>query len=160
ELTTGQGVRLDNLGVLQPIALNPTAFLTAQELAARSLDDLQRRQQEWSAASKALRKDPDLQVYYTFEARPAWSRTLLDQATGQQHNGAGVGCWGVGGRWAGRQGLEFKRVSDRVRLHVPGTFDSLTLMAWVRVDGLPNRNNSLLMADGWPEGGLHWQIGQ
>src|SRR5262249_2257437 len=48
---------------------------------------------------------------------------------------------------------------DRVRLHVPGEFESVTLMTWVRVDGLPNINNSLLMADGWPPGSLHWQIG-
>jgi len=62
---------------------------------------------------------------------------------------------------AGREkkGLEFKRGSDRVRFDVPGTFDSLTLAAWVRVDGLPNRNNALLMADGWEPGTPHWQIG-
>jgi len=60
----------------------------------------------------------------------------------------------------GRRGLEFKKVSDRVRLNVPDEFDSLTLAAWVRVDGLPNVNNSLLMADGWEPGEVHWQIGQ
>jgi hypothetical protein len=56
--------------------------------------------------------------------------------------------------------LEFRRVSDRVRLHVPGEFESLTLAVWVRVDALPNLNNALLMADGWDEGAVHWQIGE
>src|SRR5262249_45829942 len=32
-------------------------------------------------------------------------------------------------------------------------------LAWVRVDALPNRNNSLFMTDGWEVGGFHWQIG-
>ena len=34
------------------------------------------------------------------------------------------------------------------------------LAAWVRVDALPIRNNSLMMADGWEPGELHWQIGE
>ena len=61
-------------------------------------------------------------------------------------------------RWPGKQGLEFRQVSDRVRFHVPGEFASLTLAAWVRVDALPNRFNSLFMADGWEEGGPHWHV--
>jgi hypothetical protein len=162
EMTTGQGVRLEGPGMVRPIALNPTAFLTAQDLARRSEQERDRRQRAWLAASAALRRDPDLRVYYPFEADQPWSRTLLDQAQGrrQAQDGAIVGCSWVTGRWPGKQGLEFKRVSDRVRFRVPGTFDSITLMAWVRVDGLPNRNNSLMMVDGWGVGGLHWQIGE
>src|SRR5262249_55124331 len=100
-----------------------------------------------------------LVVHYTFQREQPWSRTLRDQATGQKHDGAIVGCPWVMGRWPGKQALEFKRVSDRVRFRVPGEFSSLTLMAWVRLDGLPNGNNSLMMTDGWEEGEPHWQIG-
>src|SRR5205085_755899 len=91
----------------------------------------------------------------------AWSRTVTDLAPGRQsaQDGAIVGCEWAAGRWPGKQGLEFKRVSDRVRFHVPGEFNSLTLLAWVRIDGLPNLNNSLMMADGWEPGAPHWQIG-
>ena len=161
EMTTGQGVRLEGPGVVRPIALNPAGFLTAQDLARRSEEERDRRHRTWSAASAALRRDPDLRVYYPFEADQPWSRSLLDQAQGrrQAQDGAIVGCSWMTGRWPGKQGLEFKRVSDRVRFRVPERFDSITLMAWVRVDGLPNKNNSLMMADGWPVGGLHWQIG-
>jgi hypothetical protein len=65
----------------------------------------------------------------------------------------------VAGRWPGRQGLEFKRVSDRVRVTVPGEYESITMAAWVRVDALSNRFNSLFMTDGWEEGAPHWHIG-
>jgi hypothetical protein len=45
-----------------------------------------------------------------------------------------------------------------VRLELPGVYDALTLAAWVRVDGLDHNYNSLLMADAFDRGGMHWQI--
>jgi hypothetical protein len=161
ELKTGESVRLEDSGVLKAIRPTPDAFLTAQELARRTREETRRRQQDWLAASQALRQDPSLLVYYDFQGDIAGSRTLADQAGAAKtsHDGAIVGCSWVSGRWPGRHGLEFKRVSDRVRFRVPGDLESITLMAWVRVDALPNRNNSLMMTDGWDEGELHWQIG-
>jgi hypothetical protein len=158
-LRTGQGVRVERAGVLRPIKLDPAGFLTVRDLAARSQADLARRQREWLAASEALRNDPSLEVYYSFQGKQAWNRTLRDRGPKEGRDGAIVGCSWVLGRWQGRQALEFKRVSDRVRFQLPGEFASVTLAAWVRVDALPNLNNSLMMADGWEEGGLHWQIG-
>lgn len=161
-LTTGQSVRLDGPGSARAIEMNPAAFQTAKDLATRAQAETHRRQRDWLAASEALRQDSSLVVYYPFQAEQPWSRTLADQAEGrrQPHDGVIVGCSWVTGRWPGKQGLEFKRVSDRVRFHVPGTFDSITLAAWVRVDALPNLNNSLMLSDGWEVGGLHWQIGE
>jgi hypothetical protein len=160
ELTTGQGVRVDGPGEARPIQPNPAAFQTAQELAVRSQAETKRRQAAWLEASQALRRDPSLLVYYTFEPEPPGGRTLPDLAHGRKEprDGAIVGCSWVEGRWPGKRALEFKRVSDRVRLNVPGEFDSLTFLAWVRVDGLPNLNDSLFMTDGWEPGAPHWQL--
>jgi hypothetical protein len=162
ELTTGQGMSLDGPDAGHAIRPDPDAFLTAAELADRAAKATRERQVEWARARDALRADPALRVYYTFEVNDPWARTLPDLSRGRDKplDGAIVGCsWGAG-RWADKRGLEFKRVSDRVRLTVPGEFASLTLAAWVRPDALPNQNNSLLMADGWEEGAPHWQIGQ
>jgi ferric-dicitrate binding protein FerR (iron transport regulator) len=160
ELQTGQGVRLDGPGPLLPIPANPASFKTAHDLAKRAEEEARLRHQDWLTASEALRRDPCVVVYYPFQAEGTWSRTLLDQALGRKepHDGAIVGCAWVAGRWPGKQALEFKQVSDRVRLHVPGEFSSLTLAAWVRVDALPNRFNSLFMTDGWEEAAPHWHI--
>jgi ferric-dicitrate binding protein FerR (iron transport regulator) len=160
-VTGGQGVSRQGPGAVSPIRPNPGSFLSAAEMTARAEAATRQRQAEWAEASKVLRQDPSLVVYYTFQDDPARSRTLHDSAGDQANprNGAIVGCqWGAG-RWHGRDGLEFKRVSDRVRLKVPGEFGAVTLAAWVRPDALPNQNNSLMMADGWPTGGPHWQIG-
>jgi hypothetical protein len=160
ELTTGKGVRLEKPGVFQSIAADSAAFVSAQDLAQRSEEETRKRQRDWLAASAALRRDPALAVYYDFSPDTPWERSLRDRATGQArpHDGAIVGCPFVTSRWPGKQGLEFKRVSDRVRFHVAGEFTSLTLAAWVRVDALPNNFNSLMMADGWEDGGVHWHI--
>jgi hypothetical protein len=160
KLTTGQGIRVEDANVVQPIKLNPTAFRTAQDLDAESGKALLLRQREWEQECAKLRRDPSLRVWYTFQPAVPGSRTLHDQAGNrkQPSDGTIVGCSWATGRWPGRQGLEFRRVSDRVRLHVPGEFDALTLAAWVRVDALPNLNNALLMADGWEPGGPHWQL--
>jgi hypothetical protein len=159
ELKTGQAVSLDAPGVMHAMPADSRGFLTADELADRAAQALQQRQKEWAAASAELRRDPSVVLYYPFEA--PGRRTLLDASLNRDplRDGAVVGCsWG-NGRWPGRQGLEFRRMSDRVRLHVPGEFDSLTFATWCRPDALPNINNSLLMADGWDEGECHWQIG-
>jgi hypothetical protein len=159
KVTAGHGLRLGG-GRPEEIAPAPQGFRTAAELRRLTEAEARKRHQDWLASSAAARKDERLAVYFPFDAAERGSRTLLDQARQRRgpHDGAIVGCsWGAG-RWAGKRALVFKGVSDRVRLDVPGAFESLTLAAWVRIDGLPNRNNGLLMADGWEPGGVHWQI--
>jgi hypothetical protein len=154
-------VRLDGPGKPRAIAPDPSAFRTAQYLAQRADAETKKRHSDWLAASARVRKDEDVLAYYPFESGGPMRRTLLDQARGRQQprDGTIVGCAWAAGRWRGKQALAFSRVSDRVRVHIPDEFDSLTLAAWVRIDGLPNRNNALLMADGWEPGEVHWQIG-
>ncbi|HXS69752.1 MAG TPA: LamG domain-containing protein, partial [Candidatus Polarisedimenticolia bacterium] len=55
---------------------------------------------------------------------------------------------------------EFNSAEDRVRLPVPGEFHSLSYMAWLRVDSLPNAWNSLALVDTFKTGETHWQIHQ
>lgn len=161
-LTTGQGVLVDGPESSRPVVPTPADFLTPQDLATRAHKATQQRQTSWATLARELRNDPSVVVYYPFEAGEAWSRSLNNEAAArkQPKDGAIVGCTWADGRWPGRKGLEFKRVSDRVRLTVPGQFDAVTLATWVRVDALPNQNNSLFMADRWGTGAMHWQIGQ
>jgi hypothetical protein len=161
ELTSGKGIRFDGPGKMSMIQTDPAAFETAEGLASRANALMRRRQQEWEKTCNELRRDPTLKVCYTFRQQESWNRTLPDLAPGRHpaQDGAIVGCTWTAGRWPGKEALEFKRVSNRVRLNIPGDFDSLTLLAWVRLDSLPNLNNSLMMSDGWSVGAPHWQIG-
>ncbi|MBN8249880.1 MAG: LamG domain-containing protein, partial [Verrucomicrobia bacterium] len=71
-----------------------------------------------------------------------------------------VGCEWRDGRWATKPALEFRGLSDRVRLQIPGEFESVTLAAWVRVQGLDRQINSLFMSDGFLPGTIHWVVRQ
>jgi hypothetical protein len=161
ELTTGKGIRLEGAEAARAIKSDSRAFVSAGDLSDRLRAASKVRQQEWEASVAALRQDPSLELYYSFQAEQSWSRSLRDLSAGhhEPRDGAIVGCTWVGGRWLGKDALEFKRVSDRVRFRLPGEFASITLMAWVRVDSLPHRFNSLMMTDGWLAGAPHWHIG-
>jgi ferric-dicitrate binding protein FerR (iron transport regulator) len=159
-LTGGQGVRIAAGGAADPIPTDSSAFITPQKLDTRIAAETARRRDEWAATLEQWRRDPALRAHYSFQDAPSTSRTLVDRAGRfAGSDGAIVGAAWASGRWPGRQALEFRRVSDRVRLDIPGEFESLTLATWVRFDGLPNKNNSLLMADGWEPGEIHWQVG-
>src|SRR5262249_55174438 len=148
EVTTGQGITASGAAAPAPIRTDPAAFLTGRELADRAAEELTRWQAQWEVDRRGLREDASLLVYYPFQTDQPWSRTLRDEGGGKAKplDGAVVGCaWG-NGRWPGKRGLELKRVSDRVRLHIPGEFNAITLAAWVRPDALPNQNNSLFIA--------------
>lgn len=161
ELTTGQALRWGG-DAAGPMNADASRFVSAEQLAQRLQTETQRRQQSWLAESQRLRADPALLLYYPFDDEPSWNGTLHNQSAAfpTVRDGAVIGCQWVEGRWPGKRGLEFKRVGDRVRFHVPGHYDSLTLLAWVRVDGLDRLYNSLMLTDGWEEGAPHWQIGK
>ena len=159
-LTTGQGVRLDDSGQLSSIKLDAASFHTAQDLMVSSEAEVRRIHHDWKEFCTSLHRDHSLLVHFTFEEEDSWSRTLVNQVKPSEvQDGAIVGCSWTPGRWTGKQGLEFTQVSDRVRFYVPGEYNSLTLMAWVRVDSLANQFNSLMITDGWEEGEPHWHIG-
>jgi hypothetical protein len=160
DLTTGGGVRLDPNGACRTIRADATAFVGTAELERRFREEQRRRQEEWQALSRELRADPRAVLYYAFEDQPPWQRVVpnLGRAGRRAPDGAIVGCSWATGRWPGKGALDFKRPSDRVRIHVPGTYTSLTFLAWVRVDAFERYLNSLLLTDGFDEGEPHWQL--
>ena len=75
-------------------------------------------------------------------------------------NGEIRGAVQAEGRCPGKYALEFNQPECGVlRVNLPGEFQQLTLIAWVRIEQLANDMNALLMSDGWVQAGqLHWQI--
>lgn len=142
------------------ITANPAEFIDRAQLLQLMGAHHQERFRRWLGESRTLRADPAVALYYDFDGHSPWERTLRNVSSRREPalDGAIVGCLWTEGRWPGKGALEFKRPSDRVRIHVPGEFQSLTFTAWVRIEGLNQRYSALMLTDDWNPGEPHWQI--
>lgn len=159
-LGAGNAVRSKS-GELDDIESRGEAFVDRQKLLELARDDWRSRYASWKGNREALRKDPAMLVSFDFEDQDPWDRALENRANktpGLPLRGAIIGAQWTQGRWPGKGALEFKRITDRVRLRVPGEHEALTFSAWVRVEGFERWLNSLMLTDGWETGEVHWQI--
>jgi hypothetical protein len=146
----------------------PPRFMAASEAAFSPLFELQKlssaaesvRYDQWRLWSARLNQDPSLLVHLDLQnlGDSNWTLRNASEKNRSVMEATVVGCQRAEGRWPEKQALEFQSVNDRVRLAVPGEFDSLTLSAWVRVQGLDRQFNSLFMCDGLEPETIHWLI--
>jgi hypothetical protein len=159
-LKEGAGVLVEKSQAPQSIAADRAAFASLFDLQLRSSDAEVLRHEQWRAASNRLDEDPSLLVHFDFEqVGPSdWRLPNASRHSEAPPDATIVGCQWVEGRWLDKRALAFRNVSDRVRLSMPGEYESLTLAAWVRVQGLDRQINSLFMSDGFEPGTVHWSI--
>lgn len=162
DLFKGEALALTSQGVWESLPVNPMAFATPGELDSKEAIVQTRRFAEWKQASRRWQSLPGLLVHYDFQPPSDQERVLRNVSQGAPHesDGAVIGARWTEGRWPLKRALEFKALGDRVRARIPGEFKSLTLHAWIRVDGLKRSYNSLMMSDGFDDGKVHWQLYQ
>jgi concanavalin A-like lectin/glucanase superfamily protein/FecR-like protein len=159
-LREGSGAVLESSRAPRLIAADRTVFLSLFDLQAKSVAAEALRFDRWQAASERLNGDPSLLVRFDLEGTNSfhWQLRNACKRRAAMTDATIVGCQWVEGRWPNKRALEFQSVNDRVRVSVPGRFESLTLTAWVRVQGLDRKLNSLFMSDGFVSGTVHWLI--
>lgn len=161
ELNAGNALTVDRDGTSKPIAVRDADFVTSTLLSQMADTRQQAQLRDWRAFRDSLRDDPRVVAYFPFDRTDAEDRVLIGYgANGSRLDGAIVGCEWSEGRWPDKTSLQFKRPGDRVRISVPGEFESLTFSIWLRVDGLDREFNSLLLTDGFLPSAMHWQIHQ
>lgn len=154
KLFGGEGVAWD-AGVERLLQERDTEAFPSFEDVQRQNDLASKKQIElWREWNEQLADDSRVAFRYDFESE---GQELLDKGPSAVH-GAIVGGEWMKGRWPETRALEFKRSSDRVRMNLPGSYDALTLSAWLRVDALPNRSQGLLLTDGYDVGRVHWHV--
>ncbi len=156
-LREGQGMTLGNEA--RSILANQAAFASLGSVDERTAESQRVAFETWLSRSAVWNEEPALLMRLDFQDRTD-TRSLRNLASRAPQVPAGsiVGCAWTEGRWPGKRALEFRNVSDRVRLSVPGEQLAVTLSAWVRVHGLDRAYNSLFMVEGYSNGGIHWQI--
>jgi len=158
-LKQGEAASLVTPGGPSALPANAAAFASLRDLDARSAESLRADFERWLTLSQARNSDPDLLLRFDFQ-EALGARTLHNRSAHHRDvpDGSIVGSAWTEGRWPGKQALEFRNVSDRVRLTLPEETSALTLTAWVRVAGLDRAFNSLFMGEGWGNRNVHWQI--
>lgn len=143
----------------QLLAANASHFASFNEIHSRSAISQRSQFERWLVASAKMNADSGLRLRFDFQDDEG-SRSLLNHAVNgtQIETGSIVGGAWTEGRWPGKRALEFRNVSDRVRLFVPGETKTLTMAMWVRVNGLDRSLNSLFMSESWGDRKVHWQI--
>jgi hypothetical protein len=145
---------------LTTIVSRPDLFLSEEGLSRRETDRTAKELAAWKDASRALARTPGALLHLDFEHHGDWERTLLNRVHHEEEAfGASiVGASWADGRWPGKGALEFKSTGDRIRLNLPGRFESITLMTWARVDELQHKQHALLMGESLTPGELHWYV--
>lgn len=156
-LTEGQAMAVKASGNWQPTQPDHEPFSAMQSASLRAEAFQQERTLAWEQAGLSWNADPSMLVRFDFTRNPG--RRLTNTASNKTVADATIiGSTWTTGRWPGKSALAFHNLADRARLVIPGTLESFTLGAWIRVDGLGRKYNSLFMSEGWSEGSIHWQI--
>ncbi|MBA2115215.1 LamG-like jellyroll fold domain-containing protein [Bremerella alba] len=161
ELVQGKPLSITADGLSKVIDSGDLSFVSPRELASMTGTRSVKRYQRWEQQRDATIEDPRIAAYFPFDHDPVDDRTLVGYGPdGEKIHGAIVGAQWTTGRWNDKSSLEFKRPGDRVRLNIPGNYLSLTFSAWIRLDGLDRRFNSLLLTDEFNNNMPHWQVHQ
>lgn len=156
-LETGHGVRSD-AGKIEPAGKTPDGnFVGRETILGLAQEEWQSRYEAWCTVSERLQNDASALAVFDFENHKPWDRQLTNRTTSGP-NGAIIGAQWTRGRFPAKGALEFKRITDRVRIHIPGEFDEITFAARVRIESFDRWLSSLLLTDGFETGELHWQI--
>ena len=148
QLAAKQARRLDDAG-LSETQFRPEDFPALERVREREQAEAARLLLSWRAAADALDGDPSVRVHFNFEEQSALDAALRNRVRGDGSGSDGqiIGARWSQGRWPGKGALEFRGRGQRVLLRLPGAHESLTLLAWVRVDALPQPVTALLVTE-------------
>lgn len=160
ELSSGESIFVDPYGNANWVEMPTEPFISAADLAFRSMEESQRRHADWIDLSNTISSDPKTLLYFSFDNQSPWSRTLRNESVSNNsaQNGAIVGCNWSEGRWSGKGALSFKRKNDRVRLQLPNHLDSATFFTWVKIDSLANSISPIFCCDPKTIGSTCWSV--
>ena len=138
---------------------DPSRFVGVAEIVERISSHRKSRREAWETYIEQLRQDDRVVALHRIGLPSENDRDLPNLANPKIGNGTLVAGTRVDDRW-GRTGgaIDFGPTGSRVRLSIPGEFQSLTFLAWVKINRLDRRYNSLFLTDGHEQFEPHWQI--
>ena len=160
EVSGGESIFIDPYGNANWVEMPSEPFISAADLAFRSMEESQRRHSAWVDLSNDISADPKTILYFSFDNHSPWSRILRNESVSNSsvQNGAIVGCNWSEGRWSGKGALSFKRKNDRVRLQLPSHLKSATFSAWLKIDSLDQSISPIICSEPKSLGSVCWSV--
>jgi len=148
EVEQKHAVRIDP-AKLSDVAFSESQFPNYDILQEEQLDESQVKYERWKNETARLSTDPSLLLHYTFENQKDGDIQVINQAQTRAVGSAGsiIGAQWQPGRWPMKAALAFKNENDRVLAKVEGSYQTLTLMMWARIDAIPGPRSTLLLTE-------------
>jgi hypothetical protein len=158
-LFEGEAVSIAN-GKWVSLTADPRRFADPVAMYQAADRETETRWDAWRTAADQLDRSSDLLVHFDFEQIDPDSMMVRNRAlgAGPYSNGSIIGCDILPGRWSKKSALGFTSTSDRVRFRLEGETKSMTLLAWVRVNSLPQDHNALFSMSPDLVGEIHWKL--
>lgn len=162
QIKTNAAATVDPGGDPTPATTRDEVFPSEENFNLRIAAGARRSAARWQMTADELAKDPATLLCYNFTESLSSSRTVRNHAAGAtlESHGTLVGVGWTEGRWPGKHALEFSGRSDSLLFKLQHSAPAATLLAWVRVDSLPNLYQILLMPEHQRASALQWMIDQ
>ena len=152
-MNQGEAVQRSDAGGEKRFASRSNAFVGPDELRKRLRAEQEARLERWKERNRELRNDPRLVADYRFAHGEFAARRIPNLAAGRNEvasPGAVVAAVLAPDRWG--------RPASALDFSPAGSYRSITLVCWVRINSLDRWYNSLFLTDGHEQGEPHWQI--
>lgn len=156
-LIENQAMRVEG-DVTTSLPARPLAFLSETEMACRQLRESGDFLGAWRMAGRQLDEHPSTLLHYDFEEISGTEIPNRSKRAPLGSNAKAVEGSPTTGRWPGKGARAFQAPADRLEFSLPGQFESLSLLAWVRIDRLHEEKNSLVMGHSSQLGEVHWYL--
>jgi hypothetical protein len=156
-LSENQAMRVEG-EVSTPLAARPLAFLSEAEMAGRQFRESGDFLGAWRMAGRQLDEHPATLLHLDFEETPGAEIPNKSKRAPLGSNAKAIAGSPAEGRWPGKGARTFQSPGDRLEFSLPGQYESLTLLAWVRVDRIHGEKNSLVMGHSSQTGEVHWYL--
>lgn len=158
ELVGGRAIRLQDEHWQEGLADN-SEFPNPEAISKGLAGEQEARFSDWQVATAKFSKRPGLLVHYLFSPNGSEGR-IPNLVPNSPPTSDGIligGEWSLG-RWERKTALTFNGESDRVRLVVPGQYEALTFLVWMRLDALPSHLAAIWRAEDLRPGCVRWNV--
>ncbi|MBX3740853.1 MAG: LamG domain-containing protein [Akkermansiaceae bacterium] len=160
-LGSGKALKMEGKnwsGVPAIAAVFPDPAAVWNQVSGKAKADLE----AWKAFTEKFSTQPGMLVHYLFHpGNPEGRVPNMVPGAAPQADGSLIGGEWNTGRWGEKSAVTFRTSKDRLRLSLPGEYDAMTFLVWLRLEDLPTALAPIWRGEADKQRGcIHWNIDQ